>query len=242
MENIYFSEKDKFSVLASKWWDRDGELQILHDINPLRLGYIEGHINLTAKRILDVGCGGGLLSESLSRKGGLVTGIDISESLIKVADDHAQQANMNINYHCATIENFSTEHKNSFDVIVCMELIEHVPDPESIIDSCMYLIKPGGLLFLSTINRNLTAYLQTKIIAEYLLRLLPVGTHDYSKYTRPSELYSWCQTSGFTVINISGISYFPFIRRCHLKGSPDVNYILCARANQQTNNSTGDKP
>jgi len=245
-ENIDFAEKSKFNALASEWWDPEGELQTLHDINPTRLAYIEGHIDLTDKKILDVGCGGGLLSEALTSKGGLVTGIDISEQLIDVAEEHSQQANMNISYACTTVEEFSSEHENTFDVITCMELLEHVPDPESIINACIHLLKPDGLLFLSTINRNLKAYLQTKIAAEYLLKLLPVGTHDYSKYIRPSELASWCRTSGFTVIDISGISYLPFIRQSHLKDSPDVNYILCAQADNQANDmnykSEKDKP
>ncbi len=240
-ENIDFAEKTKFNALASEWWDPEGELQTLHDINPTRLDYIEGHIDLTDKKILDVGCGGGLLSEALAAKGGLVTAIDISEQLIEVAEEHSKQANLNISYACTTVEDYTSEHENSFDVISCMELLEHVPDPESIINSCMQLLKPGGLVFLSTINRNLKAYLQTKIAAEYLLRLLPVGTHEYSKYTRPSELASWCRTSGFTVIDISGISYLPFIRQSHLTDSPDVNYILCAQANDQANEPNNDR-
>jgi 2-polyprenyl-6-hydroxyphenyl methylase / 3-demethylubiquinone-9 3-methyltransferase len=229
-ENIDLDERSKFNALASEWWDPGGKLQTLHDINPTRLSYIESHIELTGRKILDVGCGGGLLSEALALKGGLVTGIDISEQLVKIADNHAKQSNINIPYSCTTVEDFSSGHKNTFDVITCMELLEHVPDPESIISACMHLIKPGGLLFLSTINRNLKAYLQTKIAGEYLLKLLPMGTHEYAKYTRPSELASWCRTSGFTVVDISGISYIPFIRQCHLKKSPDVNYILCAEA------------
>ena len=245
-ENIDFAEKSKFNALASAWWDPEGELQTLHDINPTRLAYIEGHIDLADNKILDVGCGGGLLSEALASKGGLVTGIDISEELVKVADDHAKQVNLNISYHCKTVEDFASEHENSFDVIACMELLEHVPDPASIINACMHLIKPGGLLFLSTINRNLKSYLQTKIAAEYILKLLPAGTHEYSKYIRPSELASCCRTSGFTVIDISGISYLPFIRQCHLKDSPDVNYILCAQTDVQADDmnykSEKDKP
>ena len=237
-ENIDFAEKSKFNSLASEWWDPDGELQTLHDINPTRLAYIADHVDLSEKKILDVGCGGGLLSEALASKGGLVTGIDVSEHLIEVADEHSKQANLNVSYNCTTVEDFSSIHENSFDVITCMELLEHVPDPQSIINACKLLIKPGGLLFLSTINRNLKAYLQTKIAAEYLLRLLPVGTHEYSKYTRPSELASWCRSSGFTVIDISRISYLPFIRQCHLKDSPDVNYILCVQADDQASNKS----
>ena len=249
-ENIDFAEKSKFNSLASGWWDPEGELQTLHDINPTRLVYIEDHFDLTNKKVLDVGCGGGLLSEALASKGGLVTGIDISENLIEIADEHSQQANLNISYVCTTAEDFSSEHENTFDAVTCMELLEHVPDPQSVINACMHLLKPGGLLFLSTINRNLKAYLQTKIAAEYLLKLMPAGTHEYAKYIRPSELASWCRTSGFTVIDISGISYLPFIRQCHLKDSPDVNYILCAQADgrankqadEQNNDRAGNKP
>ncbi len=228
-ENIYPDEQSKFNTLASKWWDMDGELRTLHDINPTRLGYIEDHIDLIDKQILDVGCGGGLLTEALASRGGLVTGIDISKDLLQVADDHAKQANLNIKYTCATVEGFCFDNHNTFDIITCMELLEHVPDPEAIIDACKHLIKPGGFLFLSTINRNLKAYLQTKIVAEYFLQLLPVGTHEYAKYIRPSELASWCRISGFTVIDISGMLYLPFIRRCHIQNKPNINYILCAQ-------------
>jgi len=240
-ENIDFAEKSKFNSLASEWWDPEGELQTLHDINPTRLAYIGDHIDLTDRNILDVGCGGGLLSEALASKGGLVTGIDISEHLIEVADEHSQQANLNISYVCTTVEGFSTGHENFFDIVTCMELLEHVPDPQSVINACMHLLKPGGLLFLSTINRNLKSYLQTKIAAEYILKLLPAGTHEYAKYIRPSELASWCRTSRFTVVDISGISYLPFIRQCHLKDSPDVNYILCAQADEQANEQNNDR-
>ncbi|RKZ47450.1 MAG: bifunctional 3-demethylubiquinol 3-O-methyltransferase/2-polyprenyl-6-hydroxyphenol methylase [Gammaproteobacteria bacterium] len=239
-ENIDFAEKSKFNSLASEWWDADGELQTLHDINPTRLAYIEDHVDLTEKKILDVGCGGGLLSEALASKGGLVTGIDISEHLLEVAEEHSQQAGLDISYVCTTVEEFSTEHENFFDIVTCMELLEHVPDPQSVINACMHLLKPGGLLFLSTINRNLKAYLQTKIAAEYILKLLPAGTHEYAKYIRPSELASWCRASGFTVVDISGISYLPFIRQCHLKDSPDVNYILCAQADEWADEQTSD--
>lgn len=234
-ENIDLDEKSKFNAYASEWWNTDGKLKTLHDINPIRLSYIEEHIDLTDKKILDVGCGGGLLTEALAYRGGLLTGIDISEHLLQAADQHAQQSNLGITYSCTTVENFSSSHNNAFDVITCMELLEHVPDPRSVINACMHLIKPGGLLFLSTINRNLKAYLQTKIAAEYLLKILPMGTHEYSKYIRPSELASWCRASGFTVIDISGISYLPFIRHCQKKDKPDVNYMLCARAHNQTN-------
>ena len=230
-ENIDLLEKSKFNSFASDWWDPEGQLRTLHDINPTRLAYIEDHINLTNKKILDVGCGGGLLTEAMTSKGALVTGIDISEQPLAIAETHARQAELEITYISTTVEEFSSDHKHEFDIITCMELLEHVPDPGSVIHTCMHLIKPGGLLFLSTINRNLKAYVQTKIAAEYMLKLLPVGTHEYSKYIRPSELASWCRESDFTVIDISGISYLPFIRHCQLKDKPDVNYLLCAQAN-----------
>jgi len=239
-ENIDLHEKSKFDSYASDWWDPEGQLRTLHDINPTRLNYIEDHINLKNKKILDVGCGGGLLTEAMASGGSLVTGIDISEQLLEVADAHAKQADFEITYVYTTVEEFSSDHKHVFDVITCMELLEHVPDPVSVINACMNLIKPGGLLFLSTINRNLKAYIQTKIAAEYMLKLLPVGTHEYAKYIRPSELALWCRKSGFTVINISGISYLPFIRYCRLKDKPDVNYLLCAQA--ESNMIPNNKP
>lgn len=234
-DNLDPAEKAKFNALASDWWDPDGQLQTLHDINPVRCSYIQKYVDqqlgdLSNKKILDVGCGGGLLTEFLATKGGLVTGIDVSEQALEVADTHAQQAHMEIEYNCTTVEDYASTQANTYDVITCMELLEHVPDPASVINACRDLLKPGGLLFLSTINRNLKAYLQTKIVAEYLLNLLPRGTHDYSKYSRPSELAAWCRNAGFSVLDISGIAYLPYLRHCRITANSDVNYLLCAQA------------
>ncbi len=228
--NIDKSEQAKFNALASEWWDPDGQLQTLHDINPIRCDYIQNYVDLDNKKILDVGCGGGLLTEAMALQGALVTGIDVSDSALEVADMHAKQANLNIEYLCTTVEDYSVTHTQTYDLITCMELLEHVPDPGSVITACMRLIKPGGWLFLSTVNRSLKAYLQTKIAAEYVLKLLPAGTHDYAKYIRPSELATWCRNAGFDVTDISGMSYLPYIRRCRITDKPDVNYLLCARA------------
>lgn len=229
-QNLDAGEQLKFNALASEWWDPNGRLAILHDINPTRLGYIKKHTDIANKKILDVGCGGGILTESMAKHGGLVTGIDISTDIIEIAEHHARQAELNITYLCTTIEELCYEQENTYDIVTCMELLEHVPSPTSVINACNHLIKPSGLFFLSTINRNLKSYFQTKIMAEYLLRLLSVGTHEYQKYSLPSEVACWCRKADFTVINVSGISYLPFLRQSWLTDEPDVNYLLCAQA------------
>lgn len=223
-------EQPHFDKFGHEWWDPNGRLKTLHDINPIRLRYIQDHVDISKKKILDVGCGGGLLTESMALCGSLVTGIDISQHLVDIADKHARQANLNITYICATAEEFSTTYQHSYEIITCMELLEHVPDPTLIIHACRKLLKPNGLLFLSTINRSLTAYLKTKVIAEYLFRLLPVGTHEYEKYSRPSEIATWCRQVDFKVIDISGMSYIPFLRKTYLKDALDTNFLLCAKA------------
>lgn len=233
VENFDQQEKYKFNMLGDSWWDPKGPLNILHDINPTRLKYIETYTKLINKKVLDVGCGGGILTEAIALKNNLVTGIDIGEDLLEIATGHAQQTGVDIEYVCATVENFLTAQpirNNSYDVITCMELLEHVPDPSSVINSCRQLLKPNGSLFLSTINRNIQAYLQTKIVAEYLFKLLPMDTHEYSKYSLPSEVASWCRDAGFEVIDVSGFFYIPFLRRAYIKDKPDVHYFLYARA------------
>lgn len=224
------SQESSFNALSHEWWNENGALKTLHDINPVRLRYIKKSVNLTNKKILDIGCGGGLLTESMASCGGLVTGIDISKNLIQIATEHARETNLNITYICNTAEEFATTQQSSYDLITCMELLEHVADPISVIDACRKLIKPNGLLFLSTINRNWKAYLYTKILAEYLLRLLPVGTHEYAQYNRPSEVAAWCRTSNFTVVDISGMAYIPFLRTAYIHDNPHINYLLCAQA------------
>lgn len=230
-KNFDPAEQSKFDKLATEWWDINGPLKILHDINPTRLQYIKRYIYLQNKKILDVGCGGGILTEIMALDGGLVTGIDVAEHLIKIASDHAQQSSVDICYRCTTIEELLPAEENKYEIITCMELLEHVPDPSSVITACSKLLKPKGWLFLSTINRSLQAYLQTKIIAEYLLELLPIGMHNYAKYSHPSEIAAYCRESNLTVFDVSGFSYLPFLRRSYIKEKPDVHYFLCAQAN-----------
>ena len=227
--NVDAAEKAKFDSLASEWWDPKGQFRILHDINPLRLQYIEQHISLTNRNVLDIGCGGGLLTEAMAKQGARVTGLDISETLLDTARQHSQHTGLQITYNNATAEGYADNYARSFDVITCMEMLEHVPDPESVIKACTELIKPGGQVFFSTINRTLKSYLFAILGAEYLLGLLPVGTHDYSRFIRPSELTSWCHNYGLSVTEIAGISYLPIFNRFTINKHPDINYLIHAR-------------
>ncbi|SMN11058.1 3-demethylubiquinol 3-O-methyltransferase [uncultured Candidatus Thioglobus sp.] len=229
-QNFDHAEQSKFDALATEWWDINGPLSILHDINPTRFKYIKRYTSLHNKKILDVGCGGGILTEIMALDGGLVTGIDIAKHLIRIASNHAQQTNIDICYRCTTIEELLPAEENKYEIITCMELLEHVPNPSSVINACSKLLKPKGWLFFSTINRNLRAYLQTKIIAEYLCKLLPIGTHDYAKYSYPSEIAAYCRACSLTVVDVSGFSYLPLLRRSYIKDKPDVHYFLCAQA------------
>ena len=227
--NIDPNEQAKFDALAADWWDPNGRLHTLHDINPARIAYIERHLSLADSKILDVGCGGGLLTEAMALRDGIVTGLETSASSLKVAKAHAAESKLNIVYSGQTVEQFAAASAPDFDMVTCMEMLEHVPDPASIIKACASLLKPSGWLFLSTINRNLQAYIHTKIAAEYLLKLIPVGTHEYAKYIRPAELVGWCREAELTVQDISGLIYLPIVRRCFVGGKPKVNYLLCAR-------------
>ncbi|WP_267256319.1 bifunctional 2-polyprenyl-6-hydroxyphenol methylase/3-demethylubiquinol 3-O-methyltransferase UbiG [Coxiella endosymbiont of Ornithodoros maritimus] len=224
-QNTDKEELAGFSNLAEDWWNPAGKMKPLHLINPVRLKYIEQQIPIKGKHILDVGCGGGLLSEALAKHGAVVTGVDMSESLIAVAKNHAEQQ-LNINYQCQDIE-ILTIDTQPFDIITCMELLEHVPDPQRMIKNCAALIKPGGKLFFSTINRNFKAYLYTIIGAEYLLNLLPKGTHDYAQFIRPSELVGWAANGGLRLLNITGIHYHPLKNEFDLSRDVSVNYLAC---------------
>lgn len=226
--NIDSSELNKFDALASEWWDADGPLRTLHDINETRLAYIRNHVRISDKALLDVGCGAGILTEALARNNAIACGIDISVSAIEAAKQHAQNQNLEINYHVSSPEEFALTHPHQFDVVTCMELLEHVPDPAAVIGACASMLKPGGHVFFSTINRTAKAYLFAVLGAEYLLKLIPTGTHDYARFIRPSELAAWCQQYGFTVDDISGMSYSPLSRKAKLSQSPDVNYLLHA--------------
>lgn len=223
--NIDPAEIAKFEELASRWWDTQGEFKPLHDINPLRLDFVNQHAPLDGKKILDVGCGGGILSESLCRRGAEVTAIDMGKAPLSVARLHALEADLDIDYQLTTVEQLAEKHPASFDVITCMEMLEHVPDPLSVINACTQALKPGGSLFLSTINRNPKSYMFAIVGAEYLLRMLPTGTHDYDKFIRPSELDAWCRQCDIELKHLSGISYNPLFRSYSLSRDVDVNYL-----------------
>jgi len=227
--NLDRSELDKFDAIAHQWWNPHGQFRTLHVVNPLRLQFIESATSLKNSHVLDIGCGGGLLCEAMAARSALVTGIDASEISIKVASHHLQQSGQVVNYQTSTVEQFELTCDRQFDVITCMEMLEHVPNPVAIIETASRLLKPGGHLFLSTINRNLRAYLETVIAAEYLLDLIPAGTHKYSQYIRPSELCRWLRASGLEVVDLAGIKYIPFLHIASLSPAPSVNYIVHTR-------------
>jgi 2-polyprenyl-6-hydroxyphenyl methylase/3-demethylubiquinone-9 3-methyltransferase len=224
------AELAKFGELAHRWWDPASEFRPLHEINPLRLAWIEERLALAGKSVLDVGCGGGILAESMARNGAAVTGIDLSEKALKVAQLHLLESRLPVRYELASAEQFAVAHAGEFDALTCMELLEHVPDPSSTVAACARLVKPGGRVFFSTINRNLKAYLLAVIGAEYLLRLLPKGTHDYARFVKPSELSRWCRAARLRPLELTGMSYNPVTQRYRLGADCDVNYLLaCAR-------------
>ena len=227
--NVDSAEVHKFAEAARRWWDRDGEFKPLHDINPLRLGYITGRVNLEGKRVLDVGCGGGILTESLAGQGAEVLGIDVTEAAIDVARLHRHESGIFPDYELMTIEELAATEPEPFDVITCLEMLEHVPDPASVITSCRQLLKDDGHLFLSTINRNPKSYLLAIIGAEYILKLLPKGTHDYEKLIKPSELSAWCRQAGINVEDLTGMTYNPLTRIYKTGKDLDVNYLAHAR-------------
>jgi len=225
--NVDQKELDKFSVLASRWWDPESEFKPLHDINPLRLGYIEQYVaSLANKKILDVGCGGGILTESMAQRGAEVIGIDMSETPLNVAELHLHESDLKVDYRQITVEELAIESPNSFDVITCMEMLEHVPDPASVVTACYKLLKPAGQAFFSTINRNPKSYLFAIVGAEYILRLLPKGTHDHAKFIRPAELANWITVVGGEVKDITGMSYNPISKMYSLSKDVSVNYLI----------------
>jgi 2-polyprenyl-6-hydroxyphenyl methylase/3-demethylubiquinone-9 3-methyltransferase len=224
------AELEKFSRLAHRWWDPQGEFRPLHEINPLRLGWIERHARLEGAAVLDVGCGGGILTEAMAQRGARVTGIDLSEKGLRVAELHLVESNLSVTYEKAQAEEYAAVHAGKFDVVTCMELLEHVPQPESMVAACARLVRPGGQVFFSTINRNPKSYLFAVIGAEYVLKLLPKGTHDYLRFIKPSELSRWSRTSGLRPEELIGMSYNPFTQRYRLGSDCDVNYLLrCTR-------------
>ncbi len=225
--NVNPSEVAKFEASASRWWDPEGEFRPLHQINPLRLGYIGVWAEITGRTVLDVGCGGGILSESMALEGAEVTGIDMGEGPLNVARLHALESGARVEYQRTTAEEMAAARPASFDVVTCMEMLEHVPDPASVVDACARLAKPGGMIFFSTISRTSKAYLQAVIGAEYLLGMLPRGTHDYSQFIRPSELCVWTRKAGLVLRDLTGMRYNPLTRRYSLGRNVDVNYLAC---------------
>ena len=223
-------ELAKFSDLAHRWWDTESEFRPLHQINPLRLDWIDAHVPLAGKRVLDVGCGGGILSDSMARRGATVLGIDLAAKPLKVAQLHALEAETpNVAYREVSAEALATEQPGSFDVVTCMEMLEHVPDPSSIVAACTTLVKPGGWVFFSTINRNAKAFVFAIVGAEHVLRLLPKGTHEYAKFIRPSELAQWCRNTGLDLVDTRGMEYSPITQRYWLSTDTSVNYLLACR-------------
>jgi 2-polyprenyl-6-hydroxyphenyl methylase / 3-demethylubiquinone-9 3-methyltransferase len=219
-------ELQKFSDLAHRWWDPTSEFRPLHEINPLRLEWINARVPLAGKRVLDIGCGGGILTESMARKGATVTGIDLSEKALKVADLHSLESGVQVRYELVAAEALADREPAEYDVVTCMEMLEHVPDPGAVVQACAKLAKPGGHVFFSTINRNPKAYLFAVIGAEYVLRLLPKGTHDYAKFITPSELAQFARNAGLTVEKLKGMTYNPITRIYSLNQNTDVNYLV----------------
>ena len=222
-------ELQKFSDLAHRWWDPTSEFRPLHEINPLRLGWIENHVRLAGKTVLDIGCGGGILTESMAKKGATVTGIDLSEKALKVADLHSLETGVEVRYETISAEAMAAREPAAFDVVTCMEMLEHVPDPAAIVRACAQLVKPGGHLFFSTINRNPKSYLFAIIGAEYILRLLPRGTHDFAKFITPAELGQFTRNAGLDFDSIKGMTYNPLTRVYSLNHDTSVNYMIATR-------------
>jgi|TARA_B110000240_G_scaffold30115_1_gene31978 2-polyprenyl-6-hydroxyphenyl methylase/3-demethylubiquinone-9 3-methyltransferase len=228
--NVDPHEIHKFEQLASRWWDRNSEFKPLHDINPLRANWIDKLAPVAEKNLLDVGCGGGILCEAMAQRGAAVTGIDMGDAPLAVGNLHKLESGLNINYVKATAEDYAEDHIGAFDRVTCLEMLEHVPEPSSVVTACAKMTKPGGTVFFSTINRNPKSYLLAVIGVEYILRMLPKGTHEYAKFIRPSELGEWIRNAGLEVTHMTGLVYNPITKNYRLnKRDVDVNYMICAR-------------
>jgi 2-polyprenyl-6-hydroxyphenyl methylase/3-demethylubiquinone-9 3-methyltransferase len=229
MSNVDQAEIDKFSALAHRWWDPTSEFKPLHAINPLRLDWIKSISPISGKRVLDVGCGGGILTESMSKEGAQVTGIDLSTKALKVAELHQLESGVSVRYQSISAEDLARNEPESFDVVTCMEMLEHVPNPASVVQACANLCKPGGTIFFSTLNRNPKSYLFAIIGAEYVLKLLPKGTHQYEKFIKPSELAQYTRAANLDFLEIKGLTYNPLTQIYRLSSDTDVNYMIAVR-------------
>jgi 2-polyprenyl-6-hydroxyphenyl methylase/3-demethylubiquinone-9 3-methyltransferase len=229
MSNVDLEEIARFDAVAARWWDPEGEMRPLHDLNPVRLAYVERDGSLRNRQVLDVGCGGGLLSEAMARRGARVTGLDLAADVLEVARAHARDSGIEVSYQLESAEDHAGLHAGHYDMVTCMEMLEHVPDPPAIVMALAALVKPGGAVFLSTINRTPRAYVQAVVGAEYVLRLLPTGTHTYEKFIRPSELAAWGRAAGLALEDVSGLDYDPFGRTARLTGDARVNYLMQLR-------------
>ena len=226
--NVRQSELDKFGALANRWWDADGPQKALHALNPVRLRYVADRVKLAGAKLLDVGCGAGLLSEALAGEGARVTAIDLAPELIEVAKLHQLEAGFDIDYRLQSVESLAEQMPGGFDAVTCMEMLEHVPDPGSVIAACARLLKPGGRLFLSTLNRTPAAFALAIVGAEYVARLLPTGTHQYRDFIKPSELAAWLRAAGLQLEDVSGLMYEPWRHAARLTSRTEVNYLACA--------------
>ena len=226
-QNVDPNEIRKFEELASRWWDKNSEFKPLHDINPLRANWIDNLAPVAEKKVLDVGCGGGILAEALAQRGAQVTGIDMGDAPLGVAKLHQLESGLSIDYQKSTAEDYAQQHESAYDIVTCLEMLEHVPDPSSVVQACAKMVKPGGHVFFSTINRNPKAFLFAIIGAEYLLRLLPRGTHEYAKFIRPSELANWSREADLQVNQMTGLLFNPLTKKYRLSDSDmDVNYMI----------------
>jgi 2-polyprenyl-6-hydroxyphenyl methylase/3-demethylubiquinone-9 3-methyltransferase len=229
MSNVDAAEIAKFSELAHRWWDPNSEFKPLHEINPLRLKWIDRLAPLAGRKVLDVGCGGGILAEAMAGAGATVSGIDMSEKALKVAKLHLYESGRQVDYQHVSAEDYAARHPGEFDVVTCMEMLEHVPDPSSVVAACARLVKPGGWVFFSTLNRNPKSYLFAVIGAEYVLKLLPRGTHDYAKFIKPAELARMAREAGLEMQQITGLTYNPLTKVFRLEADTDVNYLMATR-------------